>query len=75
MPKSLKLLPELLRPHHLVADDRGVVHQYVDPALLSFHLIEECLYLVVVGMVHADGDPLAAGRGHQLGSFMDRARE
>ena len=58
-----------VRPHHLVADDRCVVDQNVDPALFPFDLIEQRLHLVVVGMVDADGDPLATGRRHQTRRF------
>ena len=67
-------LPEPGPAHHLVADDRGVVDQDVEPALLGPDPVEQRLRLLVVGVVDLDGDALAARRGHQLGGFADRAR-
>ena len=59
-----------VRAHHLVADDRGVVHQDVEPALLALDLFEQGLRLFVVGMVDADGDARAARRRHQRPRFL-----
>ena len=63
-----------VRRHHLVADDRGVVDQDVDPALLARHPVEQRLGLLVVGMVDGDRDAFAACGGHQFGGLVDRAR-
>ena len=70
-----RLLPEAGSAHHFVTDDRGVVHQNVEPALFGRDPIEQRPGLFVVGVVDGDGDSRTTGRPHQLGGFVDRACE
>jgi hypothetical protein len=68
-----RLLPERCPRHHLVADDGGVVHQDVEPALLALDLLEQGFRLLVIGMIHPDGDALAARCRDQVRGFADGA--
>src|SRR5208283_3929291 len=69
------LFPELRPPHHVVTDECGIVHEDVDPALLAPDLIEERLHLVIIAVVDAHGNSVAARGGHLVGGLVDCARK
>ncbi len=67
------LLPEPRSAHHLVADDRGIVDQDVEPALLTLHPFEQRLRLLVITVVDGDGDARPARGGDPLGRLVNCA--
>jgi hypothetical protein len=64
-------LPELRWPHHFVADDRGVVDQDVNLAVIAVDLSKECPHLFVVAVVDANRNSPAAGGSHVCGGLVD----